>query len=67
MLGGMRLEHDNNRCEAHGVCTAVAPDRFELDDDDQLMVHNFDVAPEDLEAVQHAVDSCPRQALKLVD
>ena len=63
----MRLEHDNNRCEAHGVCTAVDPDRFELDDDDQLIVHGVDVAPEDLETVQHAVDSCPRQALRLVD
>ena len=62
----MRLEHDNIRCEAHGVCTAVDPARFELDDDDQLIVHNVDVAPEDLETVQHAVDSCPRQALKLV-
>jgi ferredoxin len=63
----MKIEHDTTRCEAHGVCTAVDPDRFELDDNDELIVHQWEVAPGDLETVQHAIDSCPRQALRLVD
>jgi ferredoxin len=61
----MKLEHDKVLCEAHGVCTAIDPDRFELDDDDQLIVHNWEVSEADLPTVRHAVESCPRQALSL--
>ncbi|HTR69718.1 MAG TPA: ferredoxin [Mycobacteriales bacterium] len=63
----MRLEHDTILCEAHGLCTAIDPDRFELDDDDMLIVHKWEVEPSELETVRHAVDSCPRQALSLID
>jgi ferredoxin len=61
----MKLVHDAELCEAHGVCTAVDPDRFELDDTDHLIVHEIEVAPEDLATVRQAVESCPRQALSL--
>jgi ferredoxin len=61
----MRLQHDNVLCEAHGVCTAIDPARFELDDDDQLIVHEWEVGDDDLPTVRHAVESCPRQALSL--
>jgi ferredoxin len=61
----MRVVHDAGLCEAHGVCTAVDPDRFELDDADNLMVHSHDVAEADLDVVRQAVESCPRQALSV--
>jgi ferredoxin len=63
----MRVEHDSTLCESHGVCTAVDPERFELDDDDLLVVHSHEVAPDQVATVQLAVESCPRQALRLVD
>jgi ferredoxin len=63
----MKLVHDAELCEAHGVCTAVDPDRFELDDTDHLIVHEFDVGDADLPVVRQAVESCPRQALSLTD
>lgn len=61
----MKVVHDTTRCESHGVCTAVDPDRFELDDDDNLIVHEAEVSEADLATVRHAIDSCPRQALSL--
>jgi ferredoxin len=61
----MRVEHNAVLCEAHGICTAVDPDRFELDDDDILIVHEYEVSEADLETVRQAVESCPRQALSL--
>jgi len=61
----MRVVHDATRCESHGVCTAVDPDRFELDDNDDLILHEAEVSEADLATVRTAVDSCPRQALSL--
>jgi ferredoxin len=49
------------------VCTAVDPSRFELDDNDDLIVHEAEVAEADLATVRTAVDSCPRQALSLAE
>jgi ferredoxin len=63
----MKLEHDTVLCEAHGVCTAIDPDRFELDDSDNLIIHKWEVSESELETVRHAVESCPRQALSLKD
>jgi ferredoxin len=63
----MKVVHDATRCESHGVCTAVDPARFELDDNDNLIVHEFEVSEADLATVRTAVDSCPRQALSLAE
>ncbi len=61
----MKVVHNAQLCEAHGVCTAVDPARFELDDNDELTVHEAEVSEADLPTVRDAVDSCPRQALSL--
>jgi ferredoxin len=61
----MKVVHDANRCESHGVCTAVDPDRFELDDNDDLILHKAEVSADELPTVRTAIDSCPRQALSL--
>ena len=63
----MRVVHDTTLCESHGLCTSVAPDRFELDDDDNLIVHKWEVEDSELATVRLAVESCPRQALRLVE
>jgi ferredoxin len=49
------------------MCAAVDPDRFELDDDDLLVIHEAEVSDADLDTVRQAVDACPRQALSLQD
>jgi ferredoxin len=63
----MRIVHNAQLCESHGICTAVDPARFELDDNDDLIVHDTEVSDADLAVVRKAVDSCPRQALSLQD
>jgi ferredoxin len=63
----MKIVHDGNLCESHGMCAAVDPDRFELDDNDILVVHEVEVSDADLDTVRQAVDACPRQALSLKD
>ncbi|PZG26605.1 ferredoxin [Spongiactinospora gelatinilytica] len=61
----MKVEVDPMICEANGVCTGLAPEVFELDDDDELRV----LLPEPplalADRVRHAVRSCPKAALTL--
>lgn len=63
----MRVVHNVELCESHGVCTAIDPARFELNDDDDLIVHEVEVSDADVALVREAVDSCPRQALSLTE
>jgi ferredoxin len=61
----MRVTVDRDLCEANGVCAALVPDVFRLDDDDELHITEGEVPPGLADQVRHAVDSCPKTALKL--
>ncbi|WP_007025387.1 ferredoxin [Saccharomonospora iraqiensis] len=60
----MEVVVDYDQCEANGVCEAVAPEVFELDEDDNLhLVGAVDADNE--QRVRQAVASCPKAALSL--
>lgn len=59
----MEVRVDLDRCEANGVCVGIAPDIFELDDDEELHIQ-VPVPPADREGdVRSAIAQCPRAAL----
>ncbi|CAN5820575.1 ferredoxin [soil metagenome] len=59
----MRVEVDRDRCEGNAVCVGIAPDLFDLDDDDYAVM-KVDVIPADQEQLaEQAVAECPRAAL----
>jgi Ferredoxin len=60
----MELKVDRDLCEANAVCCGLAPDVFELDDDEQLVITQ-PVPPEHLDRVRLAVGRCPKNALEL--
>jgi ferredoxin len=62
-----RIVVDWDLCEANGVCEAMAPDSFEIDDEDMMQVLNDEVTPENQDRVQRAVAGCPKSALSIVD
>lgn len=62
----MKIQLDKNRCTALGICEALAPEYFEINDDGELDVLQHEVAEADLPAVQEAVAGCPTEALKLL-
>ncbi|MBI2698081.1 MULTISPECIES: ferredoxin [Mycobacterium] len=62
----MRIEVDWDLCESNAVCMGIAPDIFELGDDDMLTVLQPEVTPENEELVREAVRQCPRQAISIV-
>jgi ferredoxin len=61
----LKIVHDPELCEAHGVCTGIDPTVFELDDDDRLTIHSYDVPEDKKDLIEQAVIRCPRQALSL--
>lgn len=61
----MRVIVDPQACEANGVCAGLVPEVFELDDDDALHITVSEVPAPLAGAVQHAVRSCPKAALRL--
>ncbi|WP_024800814.1 ferredoxin [Nocardia sp. BMG51109] len=61
----MKLTVDFDQCEANGICVGIAPDVFELDDEDMLHVSVTEVPDDRVADVETAVAQCPKAALKL--
>ena len=62
-----KIKVDFDACESNAMCEALAPDVFEVDDDDFLQVHTDEVTEENRERVEQAVASCPKSALSIVE
>ncbi|MBJ7262095.1 MAG: ferredoxin [Acidimicrobiia bacterium] len=64
---GWKVVVDFDICESNAVCMAVAPEVFEVRDDDFLYVLNENPADDLRPKVEQAVRQCPKQAIKVVD
>jgi ferredoxin len=61
----MRVVVDFDLCESNAVCMTVAPEVFEVRDDDFLYVLQEE-PPEDLRPkVEEAARRCPKQAIRV--
>lgn len=59
----MRITADRARCEGHGVCVAVAPAVYDLDDDAVVRLRH-ETVPADLErTATDGARACPVAAL----
>ena len=63
----MKVVVDFDLCESNAVCMAIAPEVFEVRDDDFLYVLNENPGPELETKVREAVERCPKQAITLED
>ena len=63
----MRVEADYDACEANAVCAGLVPEVFEVDEDDNMHILADEVPANLAEGVRHAVRSCPKAALRLVE
>ena len=63
----MKVVVDFDKCESNAVCMGIAPDVFEVRDDNFLYVLQEE-PPESMRAtLQQCVHQCPTQAISLVD
>jgi len=61
----MRVVVNMSQCESNALCMGVAPDIFQLDDDDNLTVLNESPDESDRDRVLEAVRMCPKQAISI--
>ncbi|HSL59303.1 MAG TPA: ferredoxin [Acidimicrobiales bacterium] len=60
-----RVVVDFDRCESNAVCMAVAPEVFEVRDDDFLYILDETPSEELRPKVEEAVERCPKQAISI--
>jgi ferredoxin len=63
----MKIKADFELCESNGVCVGMAPDVFDLDDDDYLVILKCEVPSDRREEMRQVVSSCPKSALQTED
>ena len=61
----MKVVVDFDLCESNAICMAVAPDIFEVRDDDFLYVLNENPSADQEAKVREAVERCPKQAISI--
>lgn len=64
---GYRVEVDFDLCESNARCMEVAPEVFEVRDDDFLYILDETPAEELRAKVEEAVLRCPKAAISVVD
>jgi ferredoxin len=63
----MRVVVDFDLCESNALCMGLAPEVFEVRDDDLLYVLDENPAEELREKVMAAVRACPKAAISIED
>jgi ferredoxin len=61
----MKINVDYDLCESNALCEAMAPEVFEVDDDDNLQLKTDQTTDDNLANVERAVAACPRAAISL--
>jgi ferredoxin len=61
----MRISVDRGLCEGNGVCVGMAPDAFDLDDKDFLVVLADPVPDERVDVLKQVAARFPRSAIEL--
>jgi ferredoxin len=63
----MRVVVDFELCESNAVCMQIAPEVFEVRDDDFLYILNETPGEELRDKLEEAVQRCPKQAISLAE
>src|SRR5262245_27111927 len=63
----VRVIVDRDRCEGNAVCLGIAPDIFDLDDEDYAVVKTDPIPSDREQLAEQAIAECPRAALQRQD
>ena len=63
----MKIVVDYDLCESNAVCMGIAPEVFEVRDDDFLYVLNENPDESMRPKMEEAVRRCPKQAISIED
>jgi ferredoxin len=63
----MKVVVDFDVCESNAVCMGIAPEVFEVRDDDFLYVLQENPSEDLRPKIEEAVRRCPKQAIRIED
>jgi ferredoxin len=63
----VRIVVDYDLCESNALCMGMAPEVFEVRDDDLLYVLDDEPAEELRDKIRSAVAVCPKMAITIID
>ena len=61
----MKIVVDFDKCDSNGVCCGVAPDLFELDDQNFLVIKQEEPGEDQRASLEEAVRGCPTEAISI--
>jgi ferredoxin len=64
-MAGMKVVVDFDLCESNAICMGIAPEVFEVREDDFLYILQENPPEELRPQVEEAVRSCPKAAIRL--
>ncbi len=63
----MRIVVDYDLCESNAICMGIAPEVFEVRDDDFLYLLTETPGEELREKIEESVRRCPKQAISIAE
>ncbi|ASR04744.1 MULTISPECIES: ferredoxin [Gordonia] len=63
----MRIKADFDLCESNAICVGMAPDFFDLDDEDYLVILQEEIPADRVEELRQVAANCPKSALTVVE
>lgn len=64
---GYRVVVDFDLCESNAICMQIAPEVFEVRDDDFLYILNEEPGEDMRAKVEESVQRCPKQAISIAE
>jgi ferredoxin len=61
----MKLEIDWTRCDGHGLCAELLPERIARDEWGFPVLRSSDIRPDETKSARRVVSVCPALALRL--
>ena len=61
----MKIVVDFDKCDSNGICCGVAPDLFELDDQNFLVIKHEEPGEDQRASLEEAVRGCPTEAISI--
>lgn len=62
-----KITIDQDACISCGACAAVAPDLFEMNDENKSQAKKEDLTAEETTQAKEGAQTCPVQAIKVED
>ena len=59
----MKINIDQDKCLRCGMCTGIATDIFEFDDDGNIKANESNINADNKDSIKDAINSCPVGAI----